>query len=117
MHTLYDIESEVTAFVDITAVNVHNFQVMPEIPYEAGAHYIFNRGYNDFGNFYTINRIGAFSLYGQKPMYRSSPRPESGDYRKVSFLMSSEIFRFIKIPKTILKNFRNSSSKIGRAHV
>ena len=84
---------------------------MPEIPYEAGAHYIFNRGYNDFGNFYTINRIGAFSLYGQKPMYRSSPRPESGDYRKVSFLMSSEIFRFIKIPKTILKNFRNSSSK------
>ena len=111
MHTLYDIESEVTAFVDITAVNVHNFQVMPEIPYEAGAHYIFNRGYNDFGNFYTINRIGAFSLYGQKPMYRSSPRPESGDYRKVSFLMSSEIFRFIKIPKTILKNFRNSSSK------
>lgn len=65
MHTLYDIESEVTAFVDITAVNVHNFQVMPEIPYEAGAHYIFNRGYNDFGNFYTINRIGAFSLYGK----------------------------------------------------
>ena len=60
LHTLYDIEAEVPAFVHITSANIHDSKAMSEIPYESGAHYIFDRGYNDFGNLYTINRIGAF---------------------------------------------------------
>ena len=58
VHTLYDVEAEVPAFVHITPANIHDS--MPEIPYESGAHYIFDRGYNDFSNLNTINRIGAF---------------------------------------------------------
>ena len=60
LHTLYDIEAQVPAFVHITEAKVHDSKAMTEIPYENGAHYIFDRGYNDFGNLYTINRIGAF---------------------------------------------------------
>lgn len=60
VHTLYDIEAQVPAFVHITEAKVHDSKAMTEIPYENGAHYIFDRGYNDFGNQYTINRIGAF---------------------------------------------------------
>ncbi len=60
VHTLYDIEVQVPAFVHITEAKVHDSKAMTEIPYENGAHYIFDRGYNDFGNLYTINRIGAF---------------------------------------------------------
>lgn len=60
VHTLYDIEAQVPAFVHITEAKVHDSKAMTEIPYENGAHYIFDRGYNDFGNLYTINRIGAF---------------------------------------------------------
>lgn len=56
LHTLYDIEAEVPAFVHITSANIHDSKVMPEIPYELGAHYIFDHGYNDFSNLYTINR-------------------------------------------------------------
>ena len=59
MHTLYDIEMQIPAYVHITPASVHDSKVMPEIPYEKGAHYIFDRGYNDFGNLYKINLIEA----------------------------------------------------------
>ena len=54
LHTLYDVEAEVPAFVHITPANIHDSKAMPEIPYESGAHYIFDRGYNDFSNLNTI---------------------------------------------------------------
>ena len=59
MHTLYDVEAQVPAFVHITQAKVHDSKAMPEIPYEKGAHYIFDRGYNDFTNLYRIHAIGA----------------------------------------------------------
>ena len=46
---------------------------MPEIPYEKGAHYIFDRGYNDFENLYTINRIEAFFVVRAKTNVRFKP--------------------------------------------
>lgn len=32
----------------ITPANIHNSEVISEIPDESGTHYIFNRGHNDF---------------------------------------------------------------------
>lgn len=46
---------------------------MSEIQYEKEAHYIFDRGYNDFGNLYTINRIGAFFVVRAKTNVRFRP--------------------------------------------
>ena len=66
MHTLYDIEVQVPAFVHITTARMHDIKTMPEIPYEAGAHYIFDRAYNDYSSLYTINRIGAFFVLRAK---------------------------------------------------
>lgn len=74
MHTLYDVEAEVPAFLHITPANVHDTKAMPEIPYEAGAHYIFDRGYNDFANLYTINRIDAFFVVRAKTNVQIKPR-------------------------------------------
>ena len=59
VHTLYDIESQVPAFFHITVAATSDIKVMPEIPYESGAHYIFDRGYNDFANLYKIEQIEA----------------------------------------------------------
>ena len=73
MHTLYDVEAQVPAFVHITEAKVHDSKAMPEIPYENGAHYIFDRGYNDFGNLYTIHRIGAFFVVRAKTNVRFKP--------------------------------------------
>ena len=42
MHTLYDVEAEVPAFVHITPANIHDTKAMSVIPYERGAHYIFD---------------------------------------------------------------------------
>ena len=74
LHTLYDIEAEVPAFVHITPANIHDSKAMPEIPYESGAHYIFDRGYNDFSNLNTINRIGAFFVVRAKTNVRIKPK-------------------------------------------
>lgn len=74
MHTLYDVEAEVPAFVHITSANVHDSKTMPEIPYEPGAHYIFDRGYNDFSNLYTIQRIKAFFVVRAKTNVRMKAR-------------------------------------------
>ena len=66
MHTLYDVEAQVPAFVHITPARTHDIKAMPEIPYETGAHYIFDRAYNDYSSLYTINRIGAFFVLRAK---------------------------------------------------
>lgn len=34
-------------------------KAMPEVPYEKGAYYIFDRGYNDFSNLFKIEQIEA----------------------------------------------------------
>lgn len=73
IHTLYDVEAQVPAFVHITQAKVHDSKAMPEIPYEKGAHCIFDRGYNDFGNLYTINRIEAFFVVRAKTNVRFKP--------------------------------------------
>lgn len=74
MHTLYDVEAQVPAFVHITTASVHDSKAMPEIPYEPGAHYIFDRGYNDFANLYKINLIEGFFVVRAKSNVRFKPR-------------------------------------------
>jgi hypothetical protein len=59
MHTLYDIEALFPAFVHITPAATHDTKAMPAIPYEPGAYYIFDRGYNDFAALCTIDWIKA----------------------------------------------------------
>lgn len=59
VHTLYDIEAQVPAFFHITPAATNDMKAMPEIPYEKGAYYIFDRGYNDFANLFKIELIGA----------------------------------------------------------
>lgn len=66
MHTLYDVEAQVPAFVYITPANVHDTKAMPAIPYESMAHYIFDRGYNDYGNLFKINLIGGYFVLRAK---------------------------------------------------
>ena len=59
IHTLYDIEAQVPAFFHITTASTNDLKAMPEIPYEKGAYYIFDRGYNDFSNLFKIEQIEA----------------------------------------------------------
>jgi hypothetical protein len=59
IHTLYDIVTQIPAFIHITEAKVHDMNAMDEIPYEANAFYIFDRGYFDLARLFTINCIGS----------------------------------------------------------
>lgn len=60
VHVLYDLEAQVPAFYHITTASVHDSKAMPEIPYETGAYYIFDRGYNNFKELFRIQRMESF---------------------------------------------------------
>ena len=66
IHTLYDIEAQVHAFFYITTASTNDIKAMPEIPYEKGAYYIFDRGYNDFANLFKIEQIEAMFVVRAK---------------------------------------------------
>lgn len=107
MHTLYDIEAQVPAFVYITPAKVHDSKAMSEIPYEKGAHYIFDRGYNDFGNLYTINRIKAFFVVRAKTNVRF--KPDTWKRRLPENVISDAIGRF-----TVYKSAKDYPEKLRK---
>ena len=65
-HVLYDLEAQVPAFYHITTASVYDSKAMPEIPYETGAYYVFDRGYNNFGELYRIQRMESFFVVRAK---------------------------------------------------
>lgn len=65
-HVLYDLEAQVPAFYHITTASVYDSKAMPEIPYETEAYYVFDRGYNNFGELYRIQRMESFFVVRAK---------------------------------------------------
>ena len=59
MHTLFDIATQIPAFIHITEAKVHDTNAMDEIPYEPNAYYIFDRGYFDLAGLFHIDLIGS----------------------------------------------------------
>ena len=66
VHVLYDLEAQVPAFYHITTASVHDSKAMLEIPYETGAYYIFDRGYNNFKELFRIQRMESFFVVRAK---------------------------------------------------
>lgn len=66
VHTLFDINTQIPAFLHITAANVHDVKAMDELVYETGAHYIFDRAYLDFERLYKIERCSAYFVIRAK---------------------------------------------------
>lgn len=66
VHTLYDIETQIPTFFHVTTASVHDSKVMDEIPYETGAYYIFDRGYNHFKSLFRIETIGSYFVVRAK---------------------------------------------------
>lgn len=60
LHTLFDVVTQIPAFLHITPARVHDIQAMDQLVYEQGAYYIFDRGYLSFSRLYKIHRHSAF---------------------------------------------------------
>jgi transposase len=70
LHTLYDISTQIPAFVHITEAKVNDVKAMDVIPYEVGAYYVFDRGYVDYKRLFHITSIGSFFVIRAKKNIR-----------------------------------------------
>ena len=54
MHTLIDVKNNMPNFIMLTPGNVHDTQAMDDLPIEAGAYYLMDKGYVDFDRLYRL---------------------------------------------------------------
>jgi hypothetical protein len=66
IHTLFDITTQIPAFIHITSASVNDVNAMDHISYEENAYYIFDRGYVDFSRLFTINQRKAYFVIRAK---------------------------------------------------
>ena len=66
LHTLYDITTQIPAFIHITAAIVNDVNAMDYIPYESHAYYIFDRGYVDYARLFKIILLSAYFVVRAK---------------------------------------------------
>jgi len=66
LHTLYDITTQIPAFIHITAAAVNDVRAMDYIPYESQAYYIFDRGYVDYSRLFKITLLSAYFVVRAK---------------------------------------------------
>ena len=60
LHTLFDVSTQIPAFIHITDASVNDIRAMDYIPYESGAYYVFDRGYVDYTRLNRITQLSAF---------------------------------------------------------
>jgi len=66
LNTLYDITTQIPAFIHITAATVNDVNAMDFIPYESQAYYIFDRGYIDYTRLFKITLLSAYFVVRAK---------------------------------------------------
>ena len=66
MHTLLDLHGNIPTFISITDGKVHDVNILDEILPEAGAFYVMDRGYLDFGRLYKFTLSSAFFVVRTK---------------------------------------------------
>ena len=71
-HTLLDLHGNIPTFISITSGKVHDVNILDEIPPEAGAFYVMDRGYVDFKRLYVFTLSAASSSSARNPTFCSS---------------------------------------------
>ena len=66
LHTLFDITTQIPAFVHITPAKVNDVNAMDYLKYEQNAYYIFDRGYVDYTRLFKITQHSAFFVIRAK---------------------------------------------------
>lgn len=66
MHTLFDVETQVPAFIHITNAMPHDIATMDVIPYEPGSYYVFDKAYNHYKCLYCIHFVDSFLVVRAK---------------------------------------------------
>jgi len=70
LHVVYDPQADLPRGVEITPANVNDVEVGRRTPITAGATYVFDKGYCDFGFWHKIDDTGAFFVTRAKTNMR-----------------------------------------------
>src|SRR6266849_4649642 len=62
IHTLLDLRGSIPASVYVTGGQIHDVNLLDELLLEAGAFYLLDRGYVDFGRLYLFTQAAAFFI-------------------------------------------------------
>lgn len=60
LHTQIDLHGNIPCFLRVTAAAVHDVNLLDQLPREAGAFYLFDRGYIDFARLHAFHHDAAF---------------------------------------------------------
>jgi hypothetical protein len=60
LHTLLDLRGSIPAFIHISDGKTHEVNVLDMLIFEAGAFYVMDRGYLDFGRLFALHQAGSF---------------------------------------------------------
>ena len=60
MHTLLDLRGNIPSFIHVSDGKLHDVHALDMLVPEAGAIYVMDRGYVDFGRLYRLHQAGAF---------------------------------------------------------
>ena len=71
VHTLYDVETQVPAFIHITEAKVNDVKAMDSISYESGSYDVFDRAYNDYKRLFKIHMKDSFFVVRAKTNIKS----------------------------------------------
>lgn len=66
LNTLFDVTTQIPAFVHVSVAGAHDVNAMDMLVYEPEAYYIFDRGYVDFERLYRITRHSAYFVVRAK---------------------------------------------------
>ena len=94
LHTLYDVKTDIPAFVVITDAALHDSQVMGLIPYEKDSFYVFDRAYMDTKMLYLIHKREAFFVVREKHKMVFDVMEDKGYNNPATGVMADQIIRF-----------------------
>jgi hypothetical protein len=60
LHTLLDLHCAVPVFIRVSAGNLHDVNILDELPIEPGAYYVMDRGYLDFARLFALRQQSGF---------------------------------------------------------
>ena len=66
LHTLLDLQGSIPVFIHLTAANVHDLNILDNVPLEAGAIVVMDRGYLDFARLFKLTLRAVFFVIRAK---------------------------------------------------
>lgn len=71
LHTLLDLRGAIPTFIRMSIGKLHDVNILDDLPLEAGAYYVMDRGYMDFERLHRFVEAGAFFVTRAKSNFDS----------------------------------------------